>query len=106
MSLDEAVAEFDIPLPDFIKMDVQGFEARVIRGGERAFSHAHFCMLELSLLSLYEGDSLITDVNQMMRGLGYRLVSMLNPVRGRTGEILQIDGVYRNDSSSPSDGDI
>ena len=97
MTLREAVNALGLAPPDFIKMDVQGFEDRVIRGGEEIVKQARYCMLELSLVGLYKESMLITDMNSLMRGLGFRLVELLGKVIGRSGELLQVDGLYRNE---------
>jgi FkbM family methyltransferase len=97
MTLKKAVAEFNLLPPDFIKMDVQGFEDRVIVGGEDIVRQASFCMIELSLVKLYEGSPLITDINLMMRKIGFRLVGLVEKIVGKSGEILQVDGLYRNE---------
>lgn len=100
MTLNEAVRQYHLAYPDFIKIDVQGFEDRVIRGGEEIVKMARYCMLELSLVGLYRGSLLMTDVNALMRDLGFRLVSILGKVIGKSGEILQVDGLYQNNSPS------
>ena len=97
MTMSEVVDRYGLAPPDFIKADVQGFEDRVIRGGLEVVKKAKYCMLELSLISLYQESVLITDMNALMRGLGFRLVSIVHTIIGTSGEIVQIDGVYRND---------
>lgn len=97
VTLEEAVQMYKLPYPDFIKIDVQGFEDRVIRGGENIVSRAKFCMLELSLVKLYEEGVLITEMNSMMRRLGFRLIKIVGKIVGRSGEILQVDGIFRNE---------
>jgi FkbM family methyltransferase len=97
MSLEDAVREFHLLPPDFIKIDVQGFEDRIIQGGRKILQTARFCMLELSLVTLYEQSALITQMNAQMRDLGFRLVKIVGEIKGKTGEILQFDGLYRND---------
>jgi FkbM family methyltransferase len=99
VTLKQAVDEHNLLPPDFIKMDVQGFEDRVIRGGENIVKMSRYCMLELSLTRLYEGSLLIDEVNSLMRRLGFRLVKIVGKVVGKSGEILQLDGVYRNDNA-------
>jgi FkbM family methyltransferase len=96
MRLDDTVREFKLLPPDFIKIDVQGFEERVINGGREVIRKARFCLLELSLVSLYEKSGLITDINSLMRTLGFSLISIVGKIKGKSGEILQIDGLYRN----------
>lgn len=44
--LDDAVADLDIPLPDLIKIDVQGFELKILDGGEQTCRHAKVLMIE------------------------------------------------------------
>lgn len=97
MTLEEIVHEYSLFPPDFIKIDVQGFEDRVIRGGKDIVKKARFCMLELSLVSLYEESVLITDINSLMRSIGFHLVGIVGKIVGKSGEILQVDGLYRND---------
>lgn len=96
MTLEEAVREFRLLPPDFIKIDVQGFEDRVINGGREIIKRAKFCMLELSLVSLYEESVLLPEMNRLMRELGFSLTSIVGKIIGRSGEILQLDGLYRN----------
>ena len=95
-TLEKVIKEHNLLPPDFIKVDVQGFEDRVIQGGEDIIRKARFCMLELSLVSLYKDSSLISDLNSQMRGLGFRLINIVGKVKGRSGEILQLDGIYEN----------
>lgn len=90
------VQEHALSPPDFVKIDVQGYEDRVILGGEEILQRARFCMLELSLVPLYEGNALITDVNALMRRLGFRLMGIVGEVVGQSGEIVQIDGLFKN----------
>jgi FkbM family methyltransferase len=95
-TLEKVVKEHNLLPPDFIKIDVQGFEDRVIRGGADIVRKARFCMLELSLVRLYKDSSLISDINSQMRSLGFRLINIVGKVVGISGEILQLDGVYEN----------
>jgi FkbM family methyltransferase len=97
MTLSGIVEQNRLLDPDFIKLDVQGFEDRVIRGGADVFRKARFCMLEMSLTSLYEGSTLAVEMNDLMRGLSFRMVGILDhKVIGKSGEIMQFDAVYEN----------
>jgi len=95
--LDRLVKDLNLPLPDFVKMDVQGFEAHVIRGGWETIRHAKHCMLEMSLQRLYEGAPLFDDLYAVMRDLGFHLVGVVDQVTGASGQTLQIDAVFRRD---------
>ena len=49
-TLETLLSTESIGLPSFIKIDVQGFEARVINGGKSAFSHADLVLMECQFL--------------------------------------------------------
>lgn len=55
----------------FIKSDTQGFEDRVIRGGENTFRCASLCVIETMLQPQYEGQALFADVLYQMMALGF-----------------------------------
>jgi FkbM family methyltransferase len=77
-----------------LKIDTQGFEANVLRGAESSLDYIDTIQLELSLIPLYDGEVLIEDMLKMLRGQGYRIVS-LEPgfADPKTGELLQVDGI-------------
>ncbi len=98
-TLSGIVAQKKLLDPDFIKLDVQGFEEPVIRGGIEVFRKARFCMMEMSLTSLYQGSALAVEMNALMRQLAFRLVGILDhKTKGKSGEILQFDAIYENRS--------
>lgn len=97
--LDDLVKERNLPPPDFVKMDVQGFEDRVIRGGSATIARAKYCMLEVSLTPLYEGAPLFDDLYGEMRRIGFHLVGVVDQVTGTSGRTLQIDAVFQRDGS-------
>ena len=94
--LDDAVAREGLPPPDFVKLDVQGFEDRVLRGGAETIRRARHCMLEMSYESLYEGSLLFDDIYDMMRGLGFRVAGVAGQIHGNDGRPVQADVVFRN----------
>ncbi len=53
--LDDWVARHKLPLPDLIKLDVQGFELEVLRGAERTLASTRAVLLEASFKVFYEG---------------------------------------------------
>jgi FkbM family methyltransferase len=60
--LDEYVSAHSLPLPDLIKLDVQGYELQVLKGAERCLQHAQAIIAEVSFRELYKGQSLFNDV--------------------------------------------
>ena len=98
LTLSQAARELSLLPPDFIKVDVQGFEDHVVRGGEDVFRRSRFCMLELSLTSLYENSALIVEMTELMSTLGFKLIGILDrKVVGQSRRILQLDGIFENE---------
>ena len=97
--LDDLVAEYGLEPPDVVKMDVQGFEDHVIRGGGRTLRSARLCIVELSFQPLYEGAPLFDDVYALFRELGFRLNGLWNPIRGSDGSVMWADGIFERSGS-------
>jgi FkbM family methyltransferase len=95
--LDDFVAENNLPFPNVIKMDVQGYEDRVFRGGSKIICQSDYCILEISLESLYENSPLFDDIYQQMRKMGFRLIGIGSSIRGVSGRHLQLDGIFQNE---------
>jgi FkbM family methyltransferase len=95
--LDDWSRSNQLPLPDLVKVDVQGFEDRVLRGGAQTIRHARCCMLEMSFDALYEGSLLFDDLYRIMRDWGFRLVGLTEPLMGKSGRLLQVDGIFEQE---------
>lgn len=65
-SLDTLAEKNKWPLPDFLKLDVQGFELEVLKGGEKVLQAAEFCLLEVTLLDLGGGGPFLVEVVEYM----------------------------------------
>ena len=100
--LDDVVREFELPPPDVVKIDVQGFEDRVIRGGEKTIQGARVCVVEVSLVPLYEGSPLLDDIYDSMRQLGFRLTRFGGALTDSSGDLLQVDAIFEAVVGRPS----
>jgi len=60
---------------DFIKIDVQGSELAVFKGGRRALSTALMVQAEVEFVELYRGQPLFADVDIFLRGQGFQFHS-------------------------------
>lgn len=94
--LDDIVRENDLPFPDVVKIDVQGYEDRVLEGGSKTLRHATFVILEMSFVSLYKDSLLFDDIYKKMKELNFQLIGMDGVLRGITGRYLQVDGIFQN----------
>ena len=61
---------------DFIKIDVQGYELEVLKGGEQAVSNSIGCELEVSFIEIYKNQPLFADIDQWMRSRGFFLADL------------------------------
>jgi FkbM family methyltransferase len=70
--LDGLIADGVVPAPSFLKLDVQGFELRVLEGGRnKALAHTDFILMECQFFA-FCGDMRTLDVTiAHMSGLGY-----------------------------------
>ncbi|GAV19882.1 2-O-methyltransferase NoeI [Mariprofundus micogutta] len=73
-TLDKALSSLSNMLVEdiFIKVDVQGFEVKVIEGGQGIFRLAKAVILEVCVESLYDGQSEFTTILGKMEKLGFK----------------------------------
>ena len=93
--LDSVLGDSHLEPNVLVKIDVQGFEDRVLAGGEHTIRQAHYVMVETSMEPLYEGQASFERVYELMAGYGFRyggnLEQLVNPHDGR---ILQADALF------------
>jgi FkbM family methyltransferase len=70
-SLDMILERKGLPFPEFLKLDVQGFELEVLKGGAKSLAHAEFCLMEVSLLDL-DSTPLILELMNYMDSKGFQ----------------------------------
>lgn len=79
-----------LELPSFIKIDVQGFEKRVIDGGPSAFSHADMVLMECQFFPFCEDMQTLDQTIAFMSAKGfipYEFVDLLRrPLDGAMGQ--------------------
>ncbi len=69
--LDKLLENSPLARPDFIKIDTQGYELEILKGGEKTLSHAEFVLLEVSFLDIYINCPLVTDTVTFMKERGF-----------------------------------
>lgn len=77
------LARLDDELPDppqdsLVKIDAQGHELPIIRGGQRVLVAARAILIEMTFLPLYEGQALFNEVHRSLDELGFDLAGFLN----------------------------
>jgi FkbM family methyltransferase len=69
--LDDALKGIHLEKPLFIKIDVQGFERSVIKGGAEIIRTADVVLIENSFTTLYEGQALFGEIHDLLRQLEF-----------------------------------
>jgi FkbM family methyltransferase len=81
--------------PVFIKIDVQGFERKVLEGAAKLIKRTVGLQLELSLMPLYEGETLFQPMVEYLRTMDFDLWALVPGfVDKQNGRMLQVDGVF------------
>jgi len=86
-------------IPDFLKLDVQGFELEVLSGGSESLQSTQFVLLEVSLIPYNLGAPLLPDVLQFMWAKGFTLMDFCTQMRREDGFLRQTDLLFVNGSS-------
>jgi FkbM family methyltransferase len=94
-SLDNVLSNKNLEKPILIKVDVQGYEGRVILGGKKTFSQADIVIVELSFCELYLGQPLFETINQELNQLGLFYAGCISQLCSPDdNSILQQDALY------------
>lgn len=88
ITVDELVEKYNLPLPDMIKMDVQGSELNVLKGAVNTIKTCNHVILELQHKDYNIGAPKYTEVIAYMKELGFETTGMF------CGSPLGVDGDY------------
>jgi FkbM family methyltransferase len=79
----------------FLKLDVQGFEYKVLQGANRFLARVDGIQIELSLVPLYDGEHLFHPMLNDLEERGYDLWSLVPGfVDPETARLLQLDAIF------------
>jgi FkbM family methyltransferase len=79
---------------DLLKIDTQGTELLVLRGGDETLRRTRAVWVELSLTPLYEGACLVHEVVDHLHSRNLYLRDVSTEFRGPAGELLQVNGLF------------
>jgi FkbM family methyltransferase len=97
--LDEMVRDHQLPFPDLIKVDVQGFELKVLRGAKNTIKNCKYLILELSFEEVYLTQEPLSNIFKFLEDNNFVLVDFGFEWRvdyKPSKRILQIDGIFAN----------
>jgi FkbM family methyltransferase len=72
-TLDALITKMNLPEPDLIKLDLQGYELECLRGATRCLAHAEVVVLEVSFIPFQAGMPTIGEVVPFMAERGFRV---------------------------------
>lgn len=98
-TLDSVVPNLDINLQEsLLKMDVQGFEFKVLQGGQDSIALIPFCFLEVSLVKLYDGESSLIQILNQLSSFHHSVIDIFPGTRTSSGQLIQLDILTSNHS--------
>lgn len=79
------------PQEIMLKLDVQGYEAEVLKGASRSLSMIPLCYLEVSITPLYEGEVSFLPILIELSKFGHEVIDVYRGIRAKNGQLLQLD---------------
>jgi FkbM family methyltransferase len=81
--------------PDFLKLDVQGYELEILEGYKRNLDACHVIQCEISLLPIIQGAPLLYDVVKYLHEKGFVMFDIDELIRAPSdGAVWQIDALF------------
>ncbi|MGB7761911.1 MAG: FkbM family methyltransferase [Bryobacteraceae bacterium] len=99
LSLDDLLVRNQLPLPDLVKIDAEGFDMKVLRGATTLLGKTEVFLLEASILCPFENT--LASAVQFMAEHGYRLIDITDTNRSPRDNVLWLTELafLRKDSS-------
>ena len=94
--LDAMICELNPPVTEevLVKIDVQGYEAHVIRGGRDLLGKTRACIVEINRVPLYEGQASFVEIVDDLSVLGLEYAGNLSQVHGPDGQVRYFDALF------------
>ena len=94
-TLDNCFENKNITRPCLLKVDVQGYEANVLKGAEGLLHQVDYVLLETSFKPLYDGEETFKEINDRMESMGFKFARPVDFMENETtGEIVQMDALF------------
>ena len=99
-TLDGVLSRAGFRRPQFIKIDVQGYELEVLKGGKEALAAAEAIVMEVSLIELYKDNPLMHEVVAFMREHRFQCYDIPTLMRRPSDRVLwQVDMIFVKEGS-------
>jgi FkbM family methyltransferase len=95
-TLDEIFYECELSYLDLLKIDVQGYEIEVFRGGRETLNKTHCISVEVSFFEHYRDQPQFIQVYEVLKDAGFELNRLFGYQCDRNGILLQCDALFIN----------
>jgi FkbM family methyltransferase len=79
-TLDELIAEHDLPGPHLVKFDTHGFEDEILRGAEKTLAHTSVIIMEVYNFNITQHALRFPQMCERLETLGFRCYDMADPL--------------------------
>lgn len=95
-TLDNLLVDEIIAKPILIKIDVQGFEDKVIKGGKKMIENAEMIICETSFYELYNNQTLFGEIYSYLTSIGFEYKGNIEQLKSPiNNKILQADAIFK-----------
>ena len=95
ITLPELMNREKLPTVDLLKLDLQGAERLVLRGGEDVLDRIQVIYTEIFFEQLYADAWLFWDTNEFLSHRGFKLCGLSNIVHAPDGDLVQANATFR-----------
>jgi FkbM family methyltransferase len=87
--LDQLIEDNELPVPDIIKLDVQGFELEVLKGAGKYLNEVSYLIIEVSFKEYYYNQPLFLDIANYLSSYNFNIYAFgqQTPVGKELGQI-------------------
>ncbi len=98
-TLDKEFKNASLEGPVLLKLDVQGYEESVLKGGKEFLKSVDYILIELPFVQLYENQLSFTEINVYLNSLGFMLHRPMDYNLGQQSQIIEMDALYGRSSN-------
>jgi len=101
-TLDAELDSVSMDSPVLLKLDVQGYELRVLQGSGNTLEKVDYVLIEASFRPMFEGEVTFVEVVRRMEQSGFEFMRPVAWLTApATGEVLQADALFVRRQRSP-----
>ena len=93
--LDDVINEMKLDSPVLLKLDVQGYEKKVLSGAVQSMKKIDYLLFETSFTPMYNSEPLFDEMNTFVKELGFEIVAPVGIFQSENMKILQMDILYK-----------